>query len=246
MYEFAYKEIKQEGLETLESVANADKFNQWMYQTIQPFCQGRILEIGSGIGNISQFFLEDKADLTVSDIRTNYCQILHSKFSHFPNLNEVIQLNLVEDDFDTKYIDLFGTFDTIFALNVIEHIKEDTRAIQNCRKLLKPGGTLIILVPAYQWLYNNFDENLEHYRRYTAKTLYQSSGNSWKLVKQQYFNALGMAGWIVSGKLMKNAIIPSSQMKFYNVIVPIAKLLDLVLMRQTGLSVIQVLNKNVH
>jgi 2-polyprenyl-3-methyl-5-hydroxy-6-metoxy-1,4-benzoquinol methylase len=49
---------------------------------------------------------------------------------------------------------------------VVEHIKDDRLAIANCKKLLKKNGHLIILVPAYRYLYNEFDKELEYYRRY--------------------------------------------------------------------------------
>ncbi len=49
------KEIDIEGEDTLIAIAKADKFNFWMYSQLRPFLQGNILEIGSGIGNISDF-----------------------------------------------------------------------------------------------------------------------------------------------------------------------------------------------
>ncbi|MCC6516189.1 MAG: class I SAM-dependent methyltransferase, partial [Chitinophagales bacterium] len=57
MYDFHFKEIDADGQTTLEAIDKADNFNEWMYQTIKPFCKGKVLEIGSGIGNISRYFL---------------------------------------------------------------------------------------------------------------------------------------------------------------------------------------------
>ena len=57
MQDFQFKEIDKEGWETLLAISKADRFNRWMYDIIQPFIKGNILEIGSGIGNISQYFL---------------------------------------------------------------------------------------------------------------------------------------------------------------------------------------------
>ena len=62
MKEFQFKVEDKEGLNTLETISKADKFNRWMFDTISPYCKGRILEIGSGIGNISQFFINVNAD----------------------------------------------------------------------------------------------------------------------------------------------------------------------------------------
>jgi 2-polyprenyl-3-methyl-5-hydroxy-6-metoxy-1,4-benzoquinol methylase len=71
----------------------------------------------------------------------------------------------------TNFLYCWGTFDTVYALNVVEHIKDDNLAISNAKKLLKHDGNIIILVPAYQALYNRFDIVLEHYRRYNEQRL---------------------------------------------------------------------------
>ena len=72
----------------------------------------------------------------------------------------------------------------------MEHIKDDHLAIKNMVKLLKPGGNLVILVPAYQALYNNFDTTLEHYRRYNKKSLTSLMGNYGEIISAFYFNML--------------------------------------------------------
>jgi 2-polyprenyl-3-methyl-5-hydroxy-6-metoxy-1,4-benzoquinol methylase len=242
MSEFEYKEIDKEGWETLDAIAEADQFNEWMYQTIKPYCSGKILEIGSGIGNISKFFVEAKADITLSDIRPSYCEVLNQKF---PEAKEVIVLDLTHPLFDTEYKSYLGQYDSVFALNVVEHINDDSLAIRNCHKLLKAGGKLVILVPAYPKLYNRFDKELEHYRRYTTTTLNQLlSKEHFKIDHYQYFNFMGIPGWYVSGKLQKNITIPKSQMSFYNKLVPIFKLIDKCLFNKIGLSVISVGVKN--
>lgn len=238
MSEFNYKEIDAEGWETLDVVAAAEAFNDWMYHTIQPFCYGKILEIGSGIGNISGFFLEDNFDITLSDVRSNYCDVLKQKFG-VPD--KVIQLDLTHPQFDTLYISHLEKYETVFALNVIEHIENDKLAAINCHKLLKDGGRLIVLVPAYQFLYNRFDKELEHYRRYTRKTL----TSLFKLANfdidiSKYFNFMGIPGWYVSGKLQGNKTIPKGQMTLYNKLVPAFKIVDRMLLNKIGLSVISV------
>ncbi len=237
--EFVFKDIDQEGLDTLDAIANADLFNEWMYDTIKPFCKGKILEVGSGIGNISQFFIRDKAEILLTDIRDNYCSILKDKFKNTSSIG-VEKMDLVESDFDVTYASHLNTYDTIFALNVVEHIKEDAQAIANCKKLLKPNGNLIILVPAYQILFNKFDTELEHYRRYTTTLLSTIMKQELSIIHSQYFNATGIAGWILSGSILRKKTIPAGQMKLYNKLVPIFKLVDKVLFNSIGLSAIVV------
>ena len=61
--------------------------------------------------------------------------------------------------------------DVLVMLNVLEHIEDDVLALKNAYKLLKPGGSLVIEVPAGQYLYDSYDEQLHHFRRYSASEL---------------------------------------------------------------------------
>jgi SAM-dependent methyltransferase len=63
------------------------------------------------------------------------------------------------------------SFDAIVMLNVLEHIEDDTSALRKVRELLKPGGLLILEVPAGPRLMDIYDENLHHFRRYSSKAL---------------------------------------------------------------------------
>lgn len=239
--DFEYLENDEVGMETLRVISAADKFNKWMYQTIRPYCQGNILEVGSGIGNISEMFLQEGATLTCSDIRQHYCDYLKKKLGAHQNLKDVFVLDLVHPEFEKEYSQYLGTFDAVFALNVIEHIKEHETAIANCGKLLKKGGKLAILVPAYQSLYNQFDKELYHFRRYTKKTLKAIfDPATFSIAHKQYFNLMGVPGWYVSGKMQKNKSIPGGQMKLYNTLVPVFKLIDKVTFNSMGLSVVVV------
>ncbi|WP_159801362.1 bifunctional 2-polyprenyl-6-hydroxyphenol methylase/3-demethylubiquinol 3-O-methyltransferase UbiG [Flavobacterium sp. MK4S-17] len=235
----AVKEIDVEGHTTLSVIENADRFNRWMYNIISANCSGKILEIGSGIGNISQYFIQDGKDIVLSDLRDNYCDILKKKFN-----NPVVKLDLVHPDFDTEYASIIGTFDTVFALNVVEHIEDDSKAIANCKKLLKSNGTIVILVPAYQALFNTFDVELEHFRRYTAKSLKVIiEENKFKVKKLFYFNLIGILGWFLSGRILKKKTIPEGQMGIFNKLVPVFKLADYLTFKKFGLSVICVAEK---
>ena len=227
-------DIDKEGLETLNVIEKANNFNKWMYDTIKPHCKGKVLEIGCGIGNISEFFIKDRFDIVLSDLRDSYIEIVKNKFT-----NKVLKINLVDSNFDDKYKELIGTFDTVFALNVIEHIKDDIKAIENCKKLLNKNGHLIILVPAFQFLYNNFDIELEHFRRYTHKSLRKCLIENKFVIKKIFsFNLIGIFGWFYSGTILKKKIIPEGQMKLYNKLIFLFKFFDLFVFSKIGLSVV--------
>ena len=151
-----YKEIDTEGEQILKLMSKGTKLNYWMYSQIKPYVTGKTLGIGSGIGNISRYFIENGDEIYLSDIRDQYLKLLKSKYPD----NKVIKIDLVDPDFDVKHSKLFETFELVFALNVIEHIQDDRKALINLNKLLKPNGFVYILMPAYQILFNNFSRTI--------------------------------------------------------------------------------------
>ncbi len=241
MKEFTFKPVDVEGEDTLKTIALANHLNQWMYSSIKPFCKGKILEIGSGVGNISEYFLKDNAPILLTDIRDSYCESLREKFAANTAFLGIENMNLVDPEFDFRFSKYFESFDTVFALNVVEHIFDDQLAIANCYKLLKKGGHLVILVPAFQSLFNNFDVELEHYRRYTRRKLESLFVScNFNILSSRYFNAAGIAGWIVSGKIQHHRIIPAGQIRLYNRLVFLFRLFDKLIFNSFGLSVITV------
>ena len=237
MSSFHHSEDDPEGLHTLEAISGARRFNRWMYDQIRPHLYGHILEVGSGIGNISSFLLQDKADLTMSDLRSGYCTALRSRFPQFP----VLQMDLADPDFSKSFACQAASFDSCFALNVIEHIEDDIRALANMRYLLKPGGVVVILVPAGRLLYNAIDRGLGHYRRYSGDLLTGNMEEAGFSVRKLWrFNALGIPAWISGGLFNKRQEIGKGQMRLYDHLIPVARCLDLLTFRRTGLSLIAV------
>lgn len=229
------------GLQTLERFAAATHFNRWLFDTVLPHCKGHVLEAGSGIGNISRLFLDNRFRLTASDLRPDYCGVLQQQFGDHPNLAGVVHLDLATPVLAQQHGDLLHRFDTVVALNVVEHIKDDKQAINNCFQLLKPGGHLVILVPAFQWLYNSFDEELGHYRRYTRRSLRALlAGAGLSVVHQQFFNAAGIAGWLIDGSLLRKRLIPRKQLQLFDKLLPVIKLADVLSFHSIGLSTIAV------
>ena len=232
------------GHQALQSMSVARAFNKWMYKAIKPFATGEILEIGSGIGNISGFFLEDGYSLTMSDIDDYYIAHLQKEFQQKKGDENILSVDLLKQNFKQVYSGLIEKFDTVFLLNVLEHLEDDTSAIQNCRSLLKNGGILIILVPAYSFLYSPMDRALRHYRRYRVKELAAKIKNErFTIEKTFYFNALGIPAWLY-GKLMKYKTPPEGNMKFFDKLIPAGKILDKVLFNKIGLSAIVVAKKS--
>jgi len=214
-----------------------------MFKTILPFANGSVLEIGSGIGNISEFFLAHKINITLSDYDDIYISELKSRFSKYSNLGGILKIDLQHPEFASYYASIKNKFDTVILLNVLEHLKDDQAALVNARFLLKQGGVIIVLTPSYQFLYSSLDKELGHYRRYTLKKLGDIfTMNNFEIQKKFYFNLLGTLAWLY-GKLLKLKSIPSGEMRFYNKLVPVGKFLDSIFFNKAGLSIIMVARK---
>ncbi len=233
------------GFETLEIFSRTSAINQWLYDKIKTFSSGQILEIGSGIGNISAHLLRDQTNVSLSDLRPEYCQLLQRKFGKDFHLKHVYELDLSVEDFTVRYADMLEKFDTVFALNVIEHIEQESLAIQNAKSLLRRNGKLVILVPAGQTLFNLLDRELGHYRRYSKtglKNVMRTAG--FEISYCRYFNAAGIFGWWLSGSVFHDKVITSSKLNLFNKLVPMFRILDWFITPFAGVSVISVGIKN--
>lgn len=231
------------GKRILEVIAEAGRFNKWMYQTIKPFVTGKTLEIGSGIGNLSAFFLKDNIHITLSDIEEDYIITLNKRFGVLKTLESIISVDLEKPYFETTYFTIKEKFDTVILLNVLEHIEDDKLAIRNSQYLLKPGGKIIILTPAYNFLYSSLDRSLGHYRRYTTqhlKNIFKDAG--YKIENSFYFNFIGIFAWLY-GKILGLKLIPKDEMKVFNLLVTPGKIADKIIFRKAGLSAIIVARK---
>lgn len=232
------------GHDALTAMSFAPAFNKWMYSEISAYSKGEILEIGSGLGNISTHFIENGSLITLSDIDNFYIQHLQKEFPQLQPGKTLLSIDLTKENFKNNYSNLAEKFDTVFLLNVLEHLENEANAIQNCNYLLKKNGTLIILVPAYSFLFSEMDKALNHHRRYTSGKLTEIiSKENFTIKKSFYFNALGIGAWLY-GKLMKYKSPPDSKMKFYDKLTAIGKIVDKILFNKLGLSVIVIANKN--
>ncbi len=80
-------------------------------------------------------------------------------------------------------------FDLVLALDVLEHLKDDDKAMKEIYRVLKPNGQIIIFVPAFNFLWSITDVLSQHYRRYRLKNLVQLvEGNNFVIKKRSYFN----------------------------------------------------------
>ncbi len=83
------------------------------------------------------------------------------------------------------------SFDLAVSLDVIEHLEDDLAALRELRRTVAPGGSLLVTVPAYQWLWSGHDDINHHHRRYTRRSLQRVAEQAgWDQVRTTYFNSL--------------------------------------------------------
>ncbi|WP_242147828.1 class I SAM-dependent methyltransferase [Sphingomonas sp. BAUL-RG-20F-R05-02] len=84
-----------------------------------------------------------------------------------------------------------GAYDLIAVLDVVEHIEDDVAALKAMAECLKPGGKILITVPAHQWMWSAHDTVNHHHRRYSKATLEKAiAAAGLKSRKLGYFNSL--------------------------------------------------------
>jgi SAM-dependent methyltransferase len=215
-----------------------------MFRSIASHVKGRTLEIGSGVGTISSLFVNHRMPLCLSDYHEGYCRLLRNRFASEPTIDAIFNIDLVDKNFDTTHARLLGTFDTIFALNVIEHIGDDRQAVENCHKMLAPGGRLILLMPSYPALYNRFDKELGHCRRYTGRTMQDLLSTRFRVTQIKHFNLAGIFGWFLFGTVLHRKNITKGQMTTFDDWVPLFRLADKITGNKIGLSVIGIGEKS--
>lgn len=206
------------GHTTLERMNQAKHYNTWLFAFIRPYIKEPILEVGCGIGTFTKEFVNFGETYAI-DIQKLY--IKQTK-------KHVTKAKVGVGDIEKgKYFfaPMGGRsarnkkFNTIVNLNVLEHIKDDEKALKNMYKLIQPKGKLVLLTPAHSFAYTNVDKNLGHYRRYTKKSLsdkFQKAG--FNVIDVKYLNWFGLLGWFVTGKILRAKIIPSSNLRLFNIL----------------------------
>ena len=125
-----------------------------------------LLDLGCGTGG-NAILLKEFGEIIGADSSPTALKIAQ-KTTGFSKLILINETRLPFED---------NIFDCVTLLDVLEHIKNDDDTISECRRVLKPGGSLILTVPAYQWLFSGHDEALDHKRRYLMKNFTKQLSN---------------------------------------------------------------------
>jgi SAM-dependent methyltransferase len=206
----------------LFAMSQTHRFNTWLADTIRPYVGNRVLEIGAGIGNMSSKLLpRDRYICTEIDpIHLNH---LKNLFQNRPNIKiKGIDLSVKHDHSLVR-----EKLNTVVCLNVLEHVEDDHKMLENVFHVLQPGGQAIILVPNTPGLFNSLDETLDHKRRYTKELLKDRLMNAgFTDIELMYFNHSSTPGWILNGHILKRKNFSRIQLKIYDSLIWLIKRVD--------------------
>lgn len=227
------------GKVALDALEQAPRFNRWMYDAVKTHLGTRVVELGSGRGNLSKHLKQDRAFLA-TDYRSDYLAELQQRWGHLPDFS-VASLDMT----DIAAFESLRGFspDTVVCMNVLEHIAEDRAVLSNLHRVLESGARLVFLVPFNPKLTSEFDRQVGHFRRYSPGELEAKMTEAGFVVERQfYFNKMGVLAWWFGNRLCRQRTLTRWQLKLYNLLTPGFRILDQILPTR-GLSTVVVARK---
>ena len=220
----------------LDLFQDAACWKSYFASHLRPYLKGRVLEVGAGIGGTSRVLCDGQADSwTMLEPDANLAGRLTESLRQSPlPIPHELRIGTTGD--------LAGErFDCILYIDVIEHIEFDAVELERAARHLAPGGHLVILVPAHQWLYTPFDRAIGHFRRYSCRSLNAVAPASLRRRKLVYLDSVGLLASLAN-RLWLNAAAPTRrQIRFWDrVLVRASRWIDPLLLNSVGKSVVGV------
>lgn len=228
---------------TLDTISAFHNYNSWIFHNIEPYLQGNVIDVGSGIGDIAHYYKQKKeiSHVVLTDGFEEMLTILRHKFEKDP-LYSVVPLNISRADQIPE--SLKNAADSMTCINVLEHIEDHAQALRNMRLLLKDKGCFVLMVPALPAIYGTLDSLVGHYRRYTKETMspvLRESG--FKIEKQFYMNMFGIVSWFIAGRILKYKFFDPVSGRRLDRFVPFFEKIESSLKPAVGQSLITVCRK---
>ena len=227
------------GYQAMSKLQATKNYNAWLFGKIENSIGNRVLEIGSGVGNISKL-LVGRDRVLLSDINDEYLEFVKN------DCPEREELAIRKYDLNSLPVPQLQeeNLDTVVCMRVLEHIKDDTSALQDIYSILSDKGKLLLVVPALKSLYGYLDQSLQHYRRYEKESLCDRLNQiGFHIDRVEYFNCLGVVGWYLNSKILRRKSFPIVQFKMFDFMIPLLKYERLFQLKK-GLSLIIVASKN--
>ena len=235
-------EIAYPGSE-LELFAQATNWKRYWSSMIRPYLGRRVLDVGAGIGATIDLLRAPSQERWVA-------------LEPDPDLAARLVAKAAKagegEGFETRIgtiADLGGDerFDTILYIDVLEHIPDDRAELARAAARLEPGGRVIVLSPAHQWLFSPFDAAIGHERRYTRSSLRAVAPDALACERLIYLDSVGMILSLANRLLLRSAMPTAGQIAFSDRrIVPVSRILDRLAARRLGKTVIGIWRRSEH
>jgi SAM-dependent methyltransferase len=186
-------------LEDQQRMSPARNYFGWQSRLVTKEIGQRVIEVGCGIGNFTETILDREAVLGI-DVDAGCVAQFHRRFADQPHLRAEV-CDVSNEDF--LELTEFGA-DSCIALNVLEHIGDDQKALANMTSVVKPGGNIVLLLPAFSSLYGPIDRNLGHHRRYSQGSIREMAKSFGLTISRLSFvNFAGFFGWWMNARVLK-------------------------------------------
>ena len=218
-------------------IVGAVNYVAWILDELRPFIGRKIVEVGTGFGTYRP---------CLRDVDAYYSLDIDPEAVKSAAEKDPEGIYVCADVADPGFSAVpDGAVDTVICANVLEHIEDHVAALRNMRRLVAPGGHVLLFVPAFGALYNDMDRLAGHHRRYTVESLGQVAAQAGlSPVRLHYFNSLGGIGWWLNRfsrhhDLDKPGI--NRQIAFFDrYVLPVSRFLDPLTRRFFGQSLIGV------
>jgi SAM-dependent methyltransferase len=203
--------------DVLEDLAEAVNYRYWLVDLALPFLGDDPLEVGSGIGlYAADWRAAGVPRLTVSEADAGRLEVLRERFA---DDSAVIVRELAVPIAEQ------ASYSSVVAYNVLEHVEDDIGAVAAFRGLVRPGGRVVVLVPAFPSALGRFDRDIGHHRRYRKRTLRSAAASAGLEVEVlRHVNGVGLLGWYVVVRLLRGRPRAGLLLKVYDAaVVPLLR-----------------------
>jgi 2-polyprenyl-3-methyl-5-hydroxy-6-metoxy-1,4-benzoquinol methylase len=213
----------------------AINWKSYFASLLLPYMGTNVLEVGSGIGATTALLNQNASRRwTLLEPDETMHAILEEKIRARGPFSNCILLKQTISGLDKK-----ETFDTIIYIDVLEHIEDDKREMLLAVDLLKKGGHLMILSPAYPFLFSPFDKAIGHYRRYTANSLEAAMPPGLKPVSIRYLDSVGFFASLANKMFLQQKYPTEKQIRMWDKwMIPVSKTTDKIFFHSFGKSIL--------
>jgi hypothetical protein len=219
--------------EVLEGLAMAKNHRKWFVAFATPYLGDEPIEVSAGLGDYAAEWLVHAPRMTLTEADPGRLVALKERFAGNPGVT-VRELLLPSEE--------TARHSAVVSYNVLEHIRDDIGALRTMRSLVRPGGHVIIVVPAFPFAMSPADIATGHVRRYTRRTMRAAMTQAGlEIDTLRYANSLGLIGYYVSTSLLRQTPGPGPMVKFYDsVVAPATRLIERVVRPPFGQSVLAI------